>query len=103
MVERRDPMRCCLYLAGDHVEASSGSERIMWVQATGFTPQQLQRFRTLQRQVYATLIDVAGGLRTGITEKEATRALRRAFKRQGVQTYFHVPVALFGERSTYPG
>src|SRR5205085_7299327 len=32
-----------------------------------------------------------------------TRALRRAFKRQGVQTYFHVPVALFGERSTYPG
>jgi Xaa-Pro aminopeptidase len=75
----------------------------MWVQSTDFTPDQLQRFRTLQRQVFATLEDVAGSLRAGTTEKEATRALRRAFRTQGVSTYFHVPVALFGERSTYPG
>ncbi len=75
----------------------------MWVQTTDFTQEQLQNFRTLQRQVYATLVEVADGLRAGITEKDATRALRRAFKRQGVESYFHVPVALFGERSTYPG
>ncbi len=75
----------------------------MWVQSTDFTQEQLQRFRTLQRRVYATLAEVADGLRPGVTEKEATRELRRALKGQGAQNYFHVPVALFGERSTYPG
>lgn len=75
----------------------------MWVQSTDFSPEQFQRFRTLQRQVYATLEEVASTFRSGLTEKEATRALRRAFRSQGVQTYFHVPVALFGERTTYPG
>jgi len=75
----------------------------MWVQSTDFTPEQLLRFRTLQRHVYATLEEVASTFRPGLTEKDATRALRRALKAQGAQTYFHVPVALFGERTTYPG
>lgn len=75
----------------------------MWVQTTGFTDEQLGRFRALQQQVYATLESVAADLRPGVTEKEATRWIRRALRRQGVSTYFHVPVALFGDRSTYPG
>ncbi|HEY2774533.1 MAG TPA: M24 family metallopeptidase [Candidatus Binatia bacterium] len=75
----------------------------MWVQADTFTQEQLQRFRTLQRQVFATLERVAATLEPGISEKEATRELRREFRGQGVTTYFHVPVALFGERTTYPG
>jgi Xaa-Pro aminopeptidase len=85
------------------VPNEAAGETTMWVQTDDFTQEQLQRFRTLQRQVYATLEEVAGGLRAGITEMEATRTLRRAFRQQGVQTYFHVPVALFGERSAYPG
>jgi Xaa-Pro aminopeptidase len=73
------------------------------LQTTDFTREQLQRFRTLQRQVYATLEEIASGLRAGITEKDAARTVRRALKSQGVQTYFHVPVALFGDRTGYPG
>lgn len=75
----------------------------MWVQSTDFTGEQLERFRTLQQQVYATLEEIGDSLRPGLTEKEAARFLRRALHAQGAQTYFHVPVALFGERSTYPG
>src|SRR5437868_5552450 len=75
----------------------------MWVQTTDFTLADLQRFRTLQRRVYTTLEEFGASLRAGTTEKEATRSLRRLLREKGAQTYFHVPVALFGERSTYPG
>ena len=42
-------------------------------------------------------------MKVGQTEAEVARGLRRVFARQGVTSYFHVPVALFGERTAYPG
>lgn len=75
----------------------------MWVQTCDFTAEQLHRFKTLQRQVYATLQEQADNLKPGVTEREVARSIHRALKAQGVRTYFHVPVALFGARSAYPG
>ena len=75
----------------------------MLVQTRDFTSEQLERFKVLQRQVYATLLEVAETLRPGVTERVAARHIHAALKGQGARTYFHVPVALFGDRSAYPG
>lgn len=73
------------------------------VQSRGFSAAELERFRLLQRQAYATLERAAQSLRIGESEIEVARRLRKDFAGQGVRSYFHVPVALFGERSAYPG
>ncbi|MEO7392908.1 MAG: M24 family metallopeptidase [Ramlibacter sp.] len=73
------------------------------IQFRDFDADQLGRFRLLQRSAYATLEEVAATLRDGDTEIDAARRLRRAFAGQGVRSYFHVPVALFGDRTAYPG
>ncbi len=73
------------------------------IQYQDFDAAQLGRFKQLQRRAYATLEDIASTLREGETELDVTYRLRRAFAAQGVRCYFHVPVALFGERTAYPG
>lgn len=73
------------------------------IQFRDFGESQLDRFKQLQRQAYATLESVAATLKPGETETEVARRLRRAFAQQGVRSYFHVPVVLFGERTAYPG
>lgn len=73
------------------------------MQYQDFNAAQLERFKALQRRAYATLEDIAATLRAGESELEVTRRMRRAFAAQGVRSYFHVPVALFGERTAYPG
>ncbi len=70
---------------------------------SGFTPAELARFKEYQRASYAVLEDVARSLREGDTEKDAARRVRKRFHEQGVHHYFHVPVALFGTRTAYPG
>jgi Xaa-Pro aminopeptidase len=73
------------------------------VKISGFTPEELAKFKEYQRASYAVLEDVARSLREGDTEKDAARRVRKRFHEQGVHTYFHVPVALFGTRTAYPG
>ncbi len=73
------------------------------IQYQDFDAAQLERFKQLQRRAYDTLEEVAATLRAGESELEVTRRLHRAFAKQGVRSYFHVPVALFGERTAYPG
>lgn len=68
-----------------------------------FAADELRRFKDYQRASYATLLAVAQTLKAGETEKDVARRLRKAFHEQGVHHYFHVPVALFGERTAYPG
>ena len=75
----------------------------MWLQTRDFTDGQLGKFKSFQRQVYTTLQDIAETLKPGETERVVARRLHRAFKAQGARTYFHIPVALFGDRSGYPG
>ncbi len=73
------------------------------MKVSGFTEDELARFREYQRASYAVLEDVARSLREGDTEKDAARRVRKRFHEQGVHHYFHVPVALFGTRTAYPG
>jgi Xaa-Pro aminopeptidase len=68
-----------------------------------FTPAELAKFKEYQRASYAVLEYVAASLREGDTEKDAARRVRKRFHEQGVHHYFHVPVALFGTRTAYPG
>lgn len=68
-----------------------------------FSADQLATWRRLQAQVYGVLADVADTLRAGDSERTVARRLHRALKAIGAQSYFHVPVALFGDRTAYPG
>src|SRR5688572_3550332 len=70
---------------------------------SGFTPSELAHFREYQRASYAVLASVAQSLTEGETEKDVARRVRKRFHEQGVHHYFHVPVALFGTRTAYPG
>jgi len=72
-------------------------------QHRGFNAAQLDRFRAGQRASYAVLEAVAAELTPGITERETTLRITRAYRALGVTSYFHLPVALFGARTALPG
>ena len=63
----------------------------------------LDGFRRAQRVAYDAAIEVAAGLVPGVTEREAASRLRAALAGRGVDRYFHVPFAWFGERSKLAG
>ena len=44
----------------------------------------------------------AAQLQPGVTERDATRWAMKAYRREGADRFFHLPVALFGERSGLP-
>lgn len=68
-----------------------------------FGDAELQNVRRYQRLSYQILEDTTLQLRVGDSEESTVRKLRKAFHKAGAHNYFHVPVALFGERSAYPG
>ncbi len=68
-----------------------------------FDAAELDKFKRFQKKSYETLEEVARGLKAGITEIAVARLIRKRFHEQGVHTYFHVPVVLFGARTSYPG
>lgn len=73
------------------------------IQFETFTDPQLGAFQAWQRVSYDVLLEVAGGLSQGATERDATRAAMKAYRRAGADRFFHLPVALFGERTALPG
>jgi peptidase M24-like protein len=75
----------------------------MIVQYQGFDAAQLDRFRAAQRASYGVLEDTANGLEPGVSERETTTRMMRAFRALGVKSFFHLPVALFGARTALPG
>jgi Metallopeptidase family M24 len=72
-------------------------------QIRGFDAAQLDRFRSAQRASYAVLEETAKGLEPGVSERETTTRMMRAFRALGVRSFFHLPVALFGARTSLPG
>ncbi len=72
------------------------------IESTGFTDQQLDTFRRWQSVSYGVLGEVAAQLTPGLTERDATRMAMKAFRREGADRFFHLPVALFGERTALP-
>jgi len=73
------------------------------LQSSGFSTSELDQFRHYQRVSYAVLEAVSGTLEVGETEQAVARRIHRGLRAAGAENYFHVPVALFGDRTTYPG
>lgn len=72
------------------------------IEYQNFTDRQLETFRRWQRVSYNVLSEVAAALTLDATEKDATRWAMKAYRREGADRFFHLPVALFGERTTLP-
>lgn len=72
------------------------------IEFAGFTDGQLEQFRRWQAVSYGVLGEVAARLTPGDTERDATRWAMKAFRREGADRYFHLPVALFGDRTGLP-
>ncbi len=75
----------------------------MLVKSTGFDGVELDRFRALQRTSFDILQSTARTLSSGDTEQSVARALVKKYRAAGAQSFFHLPVALFGERTALPG
>lgn len=63
----------------------------------------LRRHREVQALAYRCAEEVAAGLRPGVTERQAARRLRRLLEARGVDDWFHVPFAWFGDRTAFRG
>lgn len=72
------------------------------IEFEGFTDPHLEQFRRWQAVSYDVLGEVAAGIEPGVTERDATRWAMKAYRREGADRFFHLPVALFGDRTTLP-
>ena len=68
----------------------------------GFSDRELDDFLARQRLSYAIQASVIGEFYDGITERAAARLLMKAYRAEGVQAWFHLPVVLFGDRTALP-
>lgn len=73
------------------------------IKTRGFSAVALDRFRALQRLSFEILTDEARRLEPGMSEREVARRLVLAYRRASFQSFFHLPVVLFGERTALPG
>ena len=72
------------------------------IEFEGFTDHQLDRFRHWQAVSYGVLDEVAARIAPGVTERDATRWAMKAYRREGADRFFHLPVALFADRTSLP-
>ena len=75
----------------------------MIVKTRDFSQAALARFRELQRASFSILEETAASLAGGETEKEVGHTLVKRYRAAGAGSFFHLPVALFGERTALPG
>ncbi|MBV9652267.1 MAG: aminopeptidase P family protein [Pseudonocardiales bacterium] len=61
----------------------------------------LGKFREVQQLAYAAAESVAQTLQPGVTEKQAVQRMREYLHGRGVQDWFHVPFAWFGDRTAF--
>ncbi|MEV6106629.1 M24 family metallopeptidase [Streptomyces sp. NPDC051940] len=66
-----------------------------------FDERDLDRFRELQQLAYRCAQSVADWLEPGVTERQAAARLRRELVAEGVEDFFHVPFAWFGDRTAF--
>jgi Xaa-Pro aminopeptidase len=65
------------------------------------TPEAIERHREAQALAYRCAETVGAGLEPGVTEKEAAKRMRRFLHENGVEDFFHIPFAWFGERTAF--
>lgn len=63
----------------------------------------LDEFKRYQQLSFQILESKAAELQAGQSEKEVARALVLEYRAAGVNSFFHLPVVLFGERTALPG
>lgn len=68
---------------------------------TGPSPEALQHHRDAQTLAYRCAETVGAGLEAGVTEREAARRMRSYLRENGVEDFFHIPFAWFGERTAF--
>ncbi|ANP47369.1 M24 family metallopeptidase [Candidatus Viadribacter manganicus] len=68
-----------------------------------FSDGELDRFRTLQHLSFSILQEEARSLEPGMLERDVAHRLVQAYRHEGVKSFFHLPVVLFGERTALPG
>ncbi|OEJ45764.1 Xaa-Pro aminopeptidase [Streptomyces agglomeratus] len=61
----------------------------------------MRGFREVQRLAYACAEAVAAQLKPGVTEREAARMQRTWLRERGVNDWFHLPFAWFGDRTAF--
>jgi Xaa-Pro aminopeptidase len=76
------------------------AERLLGTEAT---PDHLARSVEVQRLAYDAAEAVAARLAVGTTERQAARMLREHLLDQGVDDWFHLPFAWFGDRTAFRG
>lgn len=67
------------------------------------TTVELERFREVQRLAYRCAEEVAAGLEAGVTERQAAARMRSWLEERGIDEWFHVPFAWFGDRTAFRG
>jgi len=73
------------------------------IKTRNFSSAALSRFRDLQRKSFEILERTAAGLRGSESEQQTARDLVRRYRAAGANSFFHLPVVLFGERTALPG
>ena len=75
----------------------------MFVKTHGYTKAEIDRFRTLQQTCFQIQTELASELQEGVSEREVARELFDRYRKSGAGNFFHLPVALFGDRTGLPG
>lgn len=75
----------------------------MFIKTRNFSSDDLSQFRKLQRRSFAILEETAAGLGGGESEKDVAHELVKRYRAAGADSFFHLPVVLFGERTALPG
>ncbi len=68
-----------------------------------FSAKEINKFRELQTLVFSLQTEIADTLEVGMSEKDVTTIMMKKYRAAGAGNYFHLPVALFGERTALPG
>ena len=75
----------------------------MFFKTRNFSSTELERFLELQKLSFSIQTQMAEELEEGMDEKAVTRSLLLKYREAGAGNFFHLPVALFGERAALPG
>lgn len=58
---------------------------------SGFNDAEIERFRDFQVLSFEVQQRIVATLRTGITERDVAKAMMKAYRAEGVASYFHLP------------
>jgi Xaa-Pro aminopeptidase len=71
--------------------------------ANGFTAADLDRYRAVQQLAYQCVEEIGATLEPGVTEKQVAKKMRHWLMYHGVEEWFHIPFAWFGDRTAFRG